>query len=145
MMRASGYDAYQRMQAETSTPGQLIALLYDAMVRSLDRAQTGLEQRDLETAHAPLLRAQDIVLELIASLNVEEGGEAGVMARQLAPLYEYMYRRLLEASIHKDVSAVEEVRRLILPVRDAWSNALEQVSRQVAAAPSTPRMGGHRG
>ncbi len=145
MMRASGYDAYQRMQAETSTPGQLIALLYDAMVRSLDRAQTGLEQRDLETAQAPLLRAQDIVLELIASLNVEEDGDAGVMARQLAPLYEYMYRRLLEASIHKDVSAVGEVRRLIVPVRDAWSNALEQVSRQVAAAPGTQRMGGHRG
>ena len=145
MMRASGYDAYQRMQAETSTPGQLIALLYDAMLRSLDRAQAGLEQRDLESAHAPLLRAQDITLELISSLSVDDEGEAGVMARQLAPLYEYMYRRLLEASVRKDVSAVEEVRRLILPVRDAWANALEQVSRQAASAPGTPRMGGRRG
>lgn len=145
MMRASGYDAYQRVQAETSTPGQLIALLYDAMVRSLDRAKAGLEQHDLESAHAPLLRAQDIVLELISSLNVDEGGEAGAMARQLGALYEYMYRRLLDASIHKDGAAVDEVRRLIMPVREAWSHALEELSRQAASAPVASGTGVRRG
>ncbi|MGE3855631.1 MAG: flagellar export chaperone FliS [Dehalococcoidia bacterium] len=144
MMRASGYDAYQRVQAETSTPGQLIALLYDAMVRSLDRAKAGLEQHDLESAHAPILRAQDIVLELISSLNMDDDGEAGAMARQLGALYEYMYRRLLDASLHKDGEAIDEVRRLITPVREAWANALEQLSRQAASAPVAPVMGGGR-
>jgi flagellar protein FliS len=145
MMRASGYDAYQRVQAETSTPGQLIALLYDAMVRSLDRAKAGLDQHDLESAHAPILRAQDIVLELISSLNMDDDGEAGAMARQLGALYEYMYRRLLDASLHKDGNAIDEVRRLIVPVREAWANALEQLSRQAASAPVAPGMGGRRG
>jgi flagellar protein FliS len=145
MMRANGYDAYQRVQAETSTPGQLIALLYDAMLRSLDRAKDGLQKQDLESAHAPLLRAQDIVLELISSLSVDEEGEAGAMARQLAALYEYMYRRLLDANLRKDVEAVDEVRRLIAPVREAWTNALEQVSRQAAAAPITSPTGARRG
>lgn len=132
MMRANGYDTYQRVQAETSSPGQLIALLYDAMLRSLDRARHGLEERDLEAAHGPLLRAQDIVLELISSLNTDDKDDAGALASQLAPLYEYMYRRLVDANLHKDVEAVDEVRRLIVPVRDAWSNALEQLSRQAA-------------
>lgn len=145
MMRASGYDAYQRVQAETSTPGQLIALLYDAMVRSLDRAKAGLDQHDLESAHAPLLRAQDIVLELISSLNVDDAGEAGAMARQLGALYEYMYRRLLDASVHKDAAAVDEVRRLITPVREAWSHALEELSRQAASAPVASGTGVRRG
>ena len=145
MMRANGYDAYQRTQAETSTPGQLIALLYDAMLRSLDRAQSGLAQRDLEMAHGPLLRAQDIALELIASLNVEDGGEVGAMARQIAPLYEYMYRRLLDASVQKDADAVDEVRRLLMPVRDAWQDALEQLSRQAASAPIAQQTGRPRG
>lgn len=144
MMRASGYDAYQRVQAETSTPGQLIALLYDAMLRSLDRAKAGLERRDLESAHAPLLHAQDIVLELIASLNMDDAGEAGTLARQMAPLYEYMYRRLLEASLKKDASAIDEVRGLVTPLRDAWANVLEQLSRQVASAPA-PRTAARRG
>lgn len=138
-MQAAGYDTYQRIQAETSSPGQLIALLYDAMLRSLARAESGLEQRDIEGAHAPLLRAQDIVLELIASLDTDAAGEAGAIARQMAPLYEYMYRRLLDASLQKDVAAVREVRRLILPVRDAWTTALRGISQQAAAAPARAR------
>lgn len=145
MMRSNGYDAYQRVATETSTPGQLIALLYDAMVRSLDRAKIGIEEQNLETAHAPLLKAQDIVLELIASLNTDAAGEAGEMARQLAPLYEYMYRRLLDANMQKDLAAVEEVRGLIVPIREAWASALEQLSRQAAAAPIAPVNGARRG
>ncbi|MFA7249295.1 MAG: flagellar export chaperone FliS [Dehalococcoidia bacterium] len=145
MMRATGYEAYLRVQTETSSPGQLIALLYDAMIRSLDRAREGLAQRDVEKAHEPLLRAQDIALELIVSLNMDDTGEAGAMARQLAPLYEYMYRRLLDASVHKDVEAVDEVRRLLVPVREAWADALERLSRQSAAAPTMHQTGGRRG
>jgi len=145
MMRANGYDAYQRVQAETATPGQLISLLYDAMLRSLDRVQAGLEAKDLEGAHGLILRAQDIVLELISSLNLDDAGDAGAMARQIAPLYEYMYRRLLDANLHKDSEAIEEVRALIVPVRDAWSAALEQLSRQAAAAPLPTAIGGRRG
>jgi len=143
-MPAAGYDTYQRIQTETASPGQLIALLYDAMLRSLERAQAGLEQRDLETAHAPLLRAQDIVLELMASLDVDAAGEAGAIARQIAPLYEYMYRRLLDASLKKDVAAVKEVRRLVQPVRDAWITALETVSQHAAAAPAAHRGNGRK-
>ena len=44
----AGYHTYQRIQAETATPGQLIALLYDAMLRSLARAEGGLEERNLQ-------------------------------------------------------------------------------------------------
>jgi flagellar protein FliS len=128
----AGYHTYQRMQTETATSGQLIALLYDAMLRSLTRAEGGLEERNLQQSHEALLRSQDIVLELIASLDTGAEGDVGAMARQMAPLYEYMYHRLLDASLHKDVEAVREVRRLILPVRDAWSNALSQFARDAA-------------
>lgn len=145
MTRMTGYHTYQRMQAETSSSGQLIALLYDAMIRSLDRAREGLARRDMEAAHAPILRAQDIALELIASLNLNDPGDAGAMARQLAPLYEYMYRRLLDASLHKDVEPVEEVRLLLVPVRDAWAVALEAVARQAAQGAGGAQTGVRRG
>jgi flagellar protein FliS len=128
----AGYQTYQRIQTETASPGQLIAMLYDAMLRNLSRAERGIEDRDIELTHETLLRSQDIVLELIASLDTEAGGDVGAIARQLAPLYEYMYRRLIDASIHKDVEAVREVQRLIVPVRDAWSEALVQCARDAA-------------
>ncbi|MEX2446427.1 MAG: flagellar export chaperone FliS [Dehalococcoidia bacterium] len=130
----AGYDTYQRMQAETATPGQLIALLYDAMLRGLARAESGLEQHDMEAAHAALIRGQDIVLELVASLDMDAAGAPGEIARQMAPLYEYMYRRLLDASLQKDVEAVREVRRLLLPVRDAWAAVVQQTAEHDATA-----------
>ena len=131
----AAHHAYRRMQTETASPPQLIAMLYDALLRNLRSSETGLETHDLEAAHQPLLRSQDILLELIASLDLEAEGEAGALARQLAPLYEYMYRRLLDASVQKDVSAVREVHRLVEPMRSAWREALEHLSREAAAAP----------
>lgn len=133
----AAHQTYRRMQTATATPGELIALLYDALVRNLTRAESGLETRDLEQAHAALLKAQDIVLELISSLDTRADGETGQMARQMAPLYEYMYHRLLDASVHKDAEPVAEVRRLVQPVREAWRFALEQVAAQAATAPLT--------
>lgn len=131
----SAHQTYRRMQTATASPGELIALLYDALVRNLSRAEHGLVAKDIEEAHEALLRSQDIVLELISSLDMEAEGEAGAMARQMAPLYEYLYRRLLDASVHKDTAPVAEVRRLVEPVREAWRHALEQLAREAAAAP----------
>ena len=119
-MRTAGYETYRRIQTETSSPAELILLLYDALLNDLEQAHDGLARRDFEAAHRPLLRAQDIVLELISSLDLE----AGDIARQLAPLYEYQYQRLLEASVQKDATAVAEVARLITPLRNAWAHAV---------------------
>ena len=138
----SAPQTYLRMQTSTASPGELIAMLYDALLRNLSRAEGGLESRDIESAHHALLRSQDIVLELMASLDLEAEGEAGSIARQMAPLYEYLYRRLLDASVHKETAPIAEVRRLVQPVREAWRFALEQVAQQSASA---PRMEDRRG
>lgn len=134
-MQQSAHQTYRRMQTATASPGELIGMLYDALVRNLTRAESGLEARDIEQAHQPLLRSQDIILELIASLDTNAAGDSGQIARQLAPLYEYMYHRLLDASMTKDAVPVAEVRRLVQPVREAWRNALEQVAAHAAASP----------
>lgn len=131
----SAHMAYRRVQTATASSGELISMLYDALVRNLSRAESGLVGQDLEQAHDSLLRSQDIVLELISSLDTDAEGDAGTIARQLAPLYEYMYRRLLDASLHKDSAPVMEVRRLLEPVREAWRTALEQIATQAAASP----------
>lgn len=134
-MQAAAHQTYRRMQTATASPGELIGMLYDALVRNLTRAESGLRSHDIEQSHQALLRAQDIILELIASLDVRADGDAGSIARQMAPLYEYMYRRLLHASVHKDAAPVAEVRTLVQPVREAWRHALEVLATQTAAAP----------
>jgi flagellar protein FliS len=136
-MQQAAHQTYRRMQTATASPGELIGMLYDALVRNLTRAESGLQACDIEEAHPALLRSQDIILELIASLDTQAAGSPGQMARQLAPLYEYMYHRLLDASLSKDSTPVAEVRRLVQPVREAWRHALEQVAAQAAASPMT--------
>lgn len=122
-MQSVGYGAYRRVQAETSSPGELILLLYDALLKDLRQAHEGLASLQYEPAHRSLLRAQEIILELISSLDMN----AGEIAQQLRPLYQYEYQRLLEANLRKDADAVAEVISLILPLRAAWTQALQTV------------------
>lgn len=134
-------DTYLRMQTETASPGQLVIMLYDAALRSLMRAEEAILRVDTEGAHTALLHVQDVVLELIASLNWDADGEAGALAKQMASLYEYIYRRTLDASLKKDVLAVQEVIRLVTPLRTAWQAALETL----ACEPGASMTGGIRG
>lgn len=130
MMAVGGARTYLRIQAETASPAELILRLYDAMMRDLTRADIALTTNaPLEEAHAPLVHAQDILLELIASLDMS----AGDLAQQFADLYQYMYQRLVHANVHKDGSAVREVQRLLSPIREAWSKAAVSFPTQQAA------------
>jgi flagellar protein FliS len=122
-VQAVGYGAYRRVQAETSSPGELIIMLYDALLKDLKQAHGGLIAQEHETANRSLIRAQEIILELIASLDMS----AGEIAQQLQPLYQYEYQRLLEANLRKDAGAVAEVISLMLPLRAAWAQAVQTV------------------
>lgn len=129
-MAVGGARTYQRIQAETASPAELILRLYDALMRDLTRADRALQlNAPLEEAHAPLVHAQDIMIELLASLDMS----AGDLAQQLADLYQYMYQRLVHANVQKDGAAVQEVRRLLLPIREAWSQAALAAPAQQAA------------
>ncbi len=129
--QAAGYRAYRRVQTETSSPGELVVMLYDALATDLQRAEAGLEAPERhEEAHVALVRAQEIVLELIASLNAE----AGELAHQLDDVYQYVYGRLVDANVKKDADAVREAARLVEPIRQAFTSAV----RQVGSPPNAP-------
>ena len=119
-MEAAGYGAYRKIQTQTSSPGELVVLLYDALLNDLARVDMAMDQRDLPRVHDRLVHAQEIVLELSASLDPAQGE----IAEQLAALYDYCYRRLLEANMRKDATPVREVSGLLQPVRDAWRHVV---------------------
>lgn len=122
-MQPDGYNAYQRIQTQTSSPGQLVVMLYNALANDLRRGEAALLRDDGEETHRALVRAQDIVMELMASLDREQGED---LATQLADLYQYIYQRLLDANVKKDVDAVREVASLVTPLREAWIHAVEE-------------------
>ena len=125
-MTTTGLSTYQRIQVETSSPAGLITLLFDALRTDLYGAETALRESDNERAHARLLRAQEIVMELMTSLD-PAGGE---IPQQLAALYEYMHRRLIEANLQKDLAIVREVAALVEPIAEAWKQAAEAAANE---------------
>lgn len=130
-MPAGGAHTYRRIQAETATPAELILRLYDALMRDLMKADMALRaDAPLEEAHRPLVHAQEIVIELLASLDMS----VGELSQHLADLYQYMYQRLVHANVEKDSAAVQEVQRLLVPIRQAWSVVAQQTAPAQQAA-----------
>lgn len=110
-------NAYQAQAVETAGPAQLVLMLYDAAIGAIARAETALQNGELEGAHVALTKAQDIITELLLALDYEQGG---VIAPALAALYEYCLARLTEANVAKDPSPLPEVKDSLSSLREAW-------------------------
>ncbi|HVM59864.1 MAG TPA: flagellar export chaperone FliS [Verrucomicrobiae bacterium] len=127
--------SYQKIATETATPGQLIAMLFDGAIRFLDRALVCFESPDPlefnQGIHNNVRRAQAIIHELNASLNMEAGGE---LARVLRRLYLYFDMRLHESNIYKRPQGIREVIERLTVLRDAWTEMLQR--RENAASGS---------
>jgi flagellar protein FliS len=123
------------VQAETSSPADLIALLYGALQNDLQRAEGGLQAGDYTLVNERLTRAQEIVLELLASLDHSQGD----LPKQLAALYQYLYQRLVDANVHKDLGAVREAASLVQPLAEAWMH----VARPPSAGSAGSASGAH--
>lgn len=116
-------EAYQRAAVLTATQEQLIVLLYDGANRFLAQAAVAMSERQIETAHVRLRRAEMIISHLLASLDYERGGE---IASRLAAIYIFCQRHLNHARIHKDPEKIQEVRGLLTTLRDAWAQVANQ-------------------
>ena len=114
--------AYQRIKVETSVDGanphQLVALLYEALLRAVAAARSALARGDIATKGAEISKAVRILEEgLKAGLNVEAGGE---VALNLRGVYGYCVGRLTQANLKNDDARLVEVVALIEPIAQAW-------------------------
>ena len=93
-------DAYKETHIKTASGGKLILMIYNEAVRQLDIALESIENNKLENASNSIIKTQDLVTELIVSLDFEKGGE---IANSLFSLYMFFNKQLMEANINKDV------------------------------------------
>jgi len=114
------YDHYKRMQVETASQGRLIIMLYDGALKNLRSAKKSIVHKDINGAHNFLIKAQDIIRELNATLNMN----AGEIAQNLRNLYLYMLKSLVEANVAKDAAKVEEVIELLSTLKEAWDSII---------------------
>ena len=112
-------DEYQRTAIMSATPAQLLTMLYDRLLLDLHRAEAAQTSGDWPAATAQLLHAQDIVVELQRSLDLETWDGA----RRLMAIYDYVFQALVSANIGRDVELTRECTRRLEPLRLAWHEA----------------------
>jgi flagellar protein FliS len=117
--------AYLGAAVTTADPGRLLVMLCDRLVLDVSRASSCFADAAGTEARGHLRHAQDIVLELRASLVVD-GFDGG---RELAALYDYLLSRLLRASIDQDAEATAECLTLAESIADTWRTAASMMVR----------------
>jgi flagellar secretion chaperone FliS len=122
---------YLRTQIQTASREQLVLMLYDGAIRFGDQAKDRLSAQDWEGSHGFLIRAQNIVLELLYSLDRKAGGS---IADNLAGLYTYCYQRLVEANLRHDPAKIEECNAILRKLREAWAQAIANLKKGPGAA-----------
>jgi flagellar protein FliS len=115
-------DAYQTQAVGTAGPLQLVLMLYDRALAAIARSEWALKNVELgsiELAHQELTRAQDIVTELMLSLDHDKGGE---ISASLNAIYEFCLERLTHANVNKDAAALPFVTKSLTDLRTAWAH-----------------------
>ncbi|HTX74374.1 MAG TPA: flagellar export chaperone FliS [Rectinemataceae bacterium] len=125
-MNANPLAAYRETRVKTASPGQLLVMLYDEALKQCDIAVSlfadGAKPRpeSIERINLALGKVQDIITELMASLDFEAGGE---IAQNLFSLYVWFGHEILEANITKDAGKIKSVRAMLGELRSAWAEA----------------------
>jgi len=124
-------DAYKDTEIQTADQGKLILMLYDGGIRFLNIAIDNMTPRRYDVVNNNIVKAQDIVTELMLSLNMDDGGE---IAQNLFNIYAYLKKRLLEGNIAKDGKILQEVIDHLNQLRSAW----DELARKQPSQPLRP-------
>lgn len=106
-----------RSAVESASPHQLITLLLDGALTSLAGAKGDLQRNKIEARTKNLNKASAIVMALMDYLDLEKGGE---IAENLALLYNYIIRGIVEANRTQSAEKVQELINLLLELKQGW-------------------------
>ena len=116
-------NAYKKASVNTLDQNKLIIMLYDGAIKNSNFAVQYMESGEIEKVHDSLIKTKNIVTELLATLNMDQGGE---IAKNLKSLYSYMFSQLVEANMEKKSEPVLTVIDLLKELRGAWVQIKEK-------------------
>lgn len=111
-------EAEQDFLVEGADPHCLVQILYTELVQSLERTYFAIDQKDYVAKSTHITKVLSILHVLASSLDFDKGGEVAI---SLARLYEWARRRVIEASRDNMPPIIEEVRKAIADIAEAWS------------------------
>lgn len=124
MAMKNPYEQYQQNSVNTASPGELTLMLYNGCLKFIHLAKGAIAQQNFEERNKNIIKAQNIIRELMVTLNMDIE-----VSDQLMQMYDYMNRRLVEANIKNDSTILDEVEGFVTQFRDTWKEVI-QVNRQ---------------
>ena len=118
-------EAYKRQQIMTATPEALTLMLYNGCLKFIDEGIQSVKDKKWEDANTSLQKAENIISEFRITLDMDYD-----ISKQLMPLYNYTYDRLVEGNMKSDVTMLEEARSIIKELRDAWAQAMKKARQE---------------
>ena len=106
-----------------ATPHRLIQMLLDGALDKIASAKGFMQRKQIAEKGQYISSAGSIVLGLRDSLDMEAGGE---MAANLCNLYNYMFKRLMEAHVTNDAAILDEVSSLLQEIKRGWDAIPEE-------------------
>lgn len=110
---------YQKNSVQTASPARLTLMLYDGAVKYANIALEAMEEGDVEKAHNHIVKVQNIIVEFRTTLDMKYP-----VAKDFDVVYDYIYRRLVEANMRKDKEIMEEALKYIKEMRDTWKEVM---------------------
>lgn len=130
-------NAYKKASVNTLDQTKLIIMLYDGAIKNASFAVEHMKSGQIEKVHDCLIKTKNIVTELMATLNMDRGGD---IAKNLQSLYSYMFSQLIEANMNKKTEPVVVVIDLLKELRAAWTQ-INSKKKNDAKRQNTPGKG----
>jgi len=122
-MGSNPYNKYKSTQIKTASREQILLMLYDGAIKYMKQGRDALNDDNHELAHDKLIQAQDIVTELMASLDMDIGGD---VAEDLYSLYDFILHNLVQANVEKNPRRVGQALDVMTDLNDAWDTVINE-------------------
>jgi flagellar protein FliS len=114
------YQAYKQNAMNTASPGELTLMLYNGCIKFLKQAKQAIADKKIEEKHTNIIKSQNIIRELMVSLNMDVE-----VSHNMMQMYDYILNRLVEANMKNDVAILEEVEDYVVQFRDTWKEVIK--------------------
>jgi flagellar secretion chaperone FliS len=131
MVYGNALRSYKKTKIETADTIKLLLMCYDAIVRDLEIAKAFHIERNMDRVYEKVHHAQDIITELLLSLDYEKGGE---ISTNLSQLYNYMIRQLIGINSQRDINVYDSIMHMLRELREAWEEVRKAECRTVCSA-----------
>jgi flagellar protein FliS len=123
----SAAQRYSQVRMTTSSPGELLLALYDGIFRFLNGAKVCIERKEVARGRELLSKAYAILSELYIALDHSLAPD---LCANLEALYGFSMDRVMQASRKGTTTPIDEVIRVLTPLREAWQIAVPQAARE---------------